>query len=763
VAIVALASLVGSGVSVPGPPAHAATDRATRVVDRVLIVSLPGVGWTDIDDGETPNLDALFRRSAIANLSTRAPTLRTDLAAGYATLGSGDKAIGASSPVGGEAFGVNEPFGDGTAAEAFVRRTGRRADRGIVHLGIPAVTAANAASLWEADLGTLGAALARDGFSRAVIANADIDPDELLEPALESTWHREAALALMEPGGTLPGGRVDDSLLEAAPEAPFGTRLDRSRVLQAFDTAWSDRAVVLVEGSDLARADAYAPAQNSSQRIASRARALEHTDELVGALLERVEPERDAVVVVGPAPRVTDRSALTVVAVSAPGFRSGLLRSPTTLRSGSVQLMDIGPSVLDLVGADRPDSMRGRPVEAGGGGTLADRRASLVDTDAAASFRTELRDPLTRGFVVLQILLAGGAIFVLVRRPRRGATALTWFALSMLGLVTTVYLARLVPFHEIGLAAYFGFLAVVSSALGAAFLLAGRRRRPVDSLVAGLGALVGVLVLDVVTGARLQFNSGFGFSPEVAGRFIGLGNIGYAFLAAGAVLLAGLAAHRLGGRTGAWTGIAVLAVAVVVDGAPFFGADVGGVLTMVPAFALTAAMLYGKRIRAGAVVVLFAATGIAISIAAVVDSLRPADQRTHLGRLVEQVGGEGSSAFTTVVVRKLEMNLSTLASSDWRPIVVVVLALVAYLAWSRERHLSGLLTRVPEMRASLVGFAVVAALGYALNDQGIVIPAAMLAVLNPVLVVLVIAWPSADPPDLGAASTESPATARPRP
>ncbi len=749
----ALVSLAGASAA---PTLRATDDSGHDPVDRVLIVSLPGIGWTDVDDGQTPNLDRLFRRSAIANLSTRAPTLRTDLAAGYATLGSGDKAIGTSTPVDGEAFQVDEPFGSGTAAEAFSRRTGRRAGRGIVHLGVAAITAANAKSLWDADLGTLGAALARGGYSRAVIANADIDPNELLVPSLGSTWHREATLALMEPGGTLPAGRVDDTLLESAPDAGFGVRLDRAHVLDAFDDVWSDRTVVLVEASDLARADSYAPAQNSAQRLESRAQALHDTDELVGALLDRVEPDRDAVVVVGPAPRATDRNALTVVSVGAPGFQAGMLRSPTTLRSGSVQLMDVGPSVLDLVGIERPDSMRGRPVEASGSGSLAERRASLVDTDAAASFRAELRDPLTRGFVALQILLVAGALFVLIRRSLRGTTILTWFALSTVGLVSVVYLARLVPFHEIGLAAYFAFLAVTSSALGLAFLLLARRRGAVESLVAGLGTLVAVFVVDVVTGAHLQFNSGFGFSPEVAGRFIGLGNISYAFLAAAAVLLAGLLAHLVGGRAGAWAGISVLVVAVVVDGAPFFGADVGGVLTMVPAFSLTAAMLLGRRIRAGAVVALFAVTAVAISVAAVIDSLRPAAQRTHLGRLVEQIGGEGSSAFTSVVVRKLDMNLSTLASSDWRPIVIVVLGLVAYLAWSRDHHLRHLLAAVPEMRASLVGLAVVAGLGYALNDQGIVIPAAMLAILGPVLVTLVVPRPSERRPEPRAASTASP-------
>ena len=42
---------------------------------------------------------------------------------------------------------------------------------------------------------------------------------------------------------------------------------------------------------------------------------------------------------------------------------------------------------------------------------------------------------------------------------------------------------------------------------------------------------------------------------------------------------------------------------------------------------------------------------------------------------------------------------------------------------------------------SVVGLGVVAALGFALNDQGIVVPGVMLGVLAPVLVMLVVVEP----------------------
>ncbi len=132
------------------------------------------------------------------------------------------------------------------------------------------------------------------------------------------------------------------------------------------------------------------------------------------------------------------------------------------------------------------------------------------------------------------------------------------------------------------------------------------------------------------------------------------------------------------------------------------------------------------------------ATLVAVAAATGVDLLRAPGQRTHLGRLAEQVRNEGLSAFTSVIGRKIEMNLDTLSSSNWRLLIPIVLAFVAYLAFSPPRHLFVLLRRMPQLQAALIGFAVVMVLGYALNDSGVVVPGVMLGVLSPVLVTLII-------------------------
>ena len=151
----------------------------------------------------------------------------------------------------------------------------------------------------------------------------------------------------------------------------------------------------------------------------------------------------------------------------------------------------------------------------------------------------------------------------------------------LLGFLPAAYLARLFPFQDWGWLAYWAFLFGVAIILGLGVWLA-TNRNGITTLIAMLAIVTGVIAVDVLTGAHLQFNSTLGYSPTVAGRYAGIGNLAYAQLSAGTLLLAGLVAARVAGRRGVGIAIALMLGAFVIDGAPIFGADVGGVLSMVP-------------------------------------------------------------------------------------------------------------------------------------------------------------------------------------
>jgi len=744
--VVGLVALAGTGA--------ASARKGDPTARRLLVISLPAATWKDVNTRDLPNLNRLLDESAVADLTTRTVERTTRLADGYVTIGSGTRAVGGptQAETDGEGFEVDEPFGADTAGQVFTRRTGHRPGDGLVNLGLPGIVDKNKQQLFDAEVGALGDKLTSAGWSRSVIANGDgTDPEQLTG----GYYRRQAVSGLMGSDGRVPEGAVGPELLTPDPQAPFGLRYDNAAVLRAFRNSWKDQSVVMVEASDLVREDAYRQFASPYQRGLLLDQALKRTDELVGGLLRDVDPQRDAVMVVGPA-HAQREVQLTIASLRAPGVEPGLLRSGTTRRAGFVQLVDIAPTILERVGLKPPSSMEGSAVEvASQGGSAADRRSLLEDADAAATFRDNHVGVIPVIFVVAEGLLAVGALLWLAGRGAgrlRGALRLA--ALAALAFIPTVLLARIFPFENWGDVAYWPFLLAVSFGLAVVFELAGRRN-PLDPLLLALATIVAVLVVDVLIGTPLQFNNPFGYSPKVAGRFAGFGNLGYAALGAAAVLLAGLLAHRIRGRRGAYVAVGMLVVVFVADGAPFWGADVGGVLSMLPSFAVTAYLLLGLRLRLRAIVLSAVAAVTAVVAFGLFDLTRPADERTHLGRLFTTTGSEGWSGLWTVIQRKIYENLSVLFTSTWLLMVLLVLGFLAYTYARRSERLHGIVEWVPELRASLIGFTIIAILGFALNDSGIAVPGMMLSVLNATLITLLVATRSrAAPADLPPAETE---------
>lgn len=733
--------VVAALLTIAAPAAAPVPAGGSARADRVLIVSLPHVSWEELAEVELPNLEAFFADAGIADLAVRATPVGlsgrpTRLGDGYVTLGAGTRAIGDAGATDGQGFDVHESFPPDSAGEVYQRRTGRVAERGLVQLGIAQIDAKNADLPLDAEPGALGEALAAAGYSRAVIANGDGMEPEGEPPA----FRRSAVSALMSPVGKVPAGRVDDGLLEPDANAPYGLRFDNRAVAAAFRNVWEPRSVVLVEASDLVRADAYRHLATDDQRKVLLAEALQRTDQLFGELLADVDLDRDAVMVVGPAYSASE-TTLTVAALHAPGTEAGLLRSATTRRAGFVQLVDVAPTVLDVLGVDRPDSMAGRPFEVGDrGGSYDNRVDTLIESDQAARFIADQVEPVGIAFVTAHALLLVATVLWLTSRFAGVFTVsrLQYAALALLGAIPAVFLARLVPFHDLGALAYWCFVVAVAIVLGGIYLAAGRRTS-LDPLILATGAVVGLLAVDVVFGSRLQISSALGNSPIIAGRFTGFGNLAFAAIAASGLILATLLAERMAGRRGLWAAAGCLGFVVVVDGMPFWGADVGGVLSMAPAFLVMVILLFGWQLRLRTVAFAVVAAAVAVTGFGLLDLARDADQRTHLGRLFETASDQGWSGVATVLERKLTANIASFSETLWTFGVVIAIVFFIWLVRFAPAELRSVVTRHPLLRPAAISAAVLLVLGLAVNDSGIRVPAFMLVVFDASLIFLMTA------------------------
>jgi hypothetical protein len=723
------------------PAAAAEAPRARNIV----LFSVPNVSWSELLNA--PNSQAFrrfFDRAAVAALSTRSDKRRTTNADGYATIGAGTRSV--SDPLtDGDGLMTDEVFGTTTAGDAFRQRTGRDPSGAIVQPGIVKIVDANARLHYDSEVGALADALERARIPRGVVANADgREPDAAaaLDDATPGpARQRQAVLGLMDSKGEVPDGTVDpDALLVDDSRFAFGVRLDEDAALGSADSVLGDRSVVLVEASDLARADRYRPYASEAEQRRQRDLAIGAANSLFGRLLDHVSPTRDLVILVGPA-HGQHGVTLTPLAIQGPGFTPGLLASSTTRRSGFVQIQDIAPTILTALGLPVPTSMEGNAAENGRtGGSASDRMTFLEDADAAAQFR-DARIGEVYALLVAAVAVTVALLFLVVVRPRgsgwRGAAG--YAALATLGLIPATFLARLVPFQDHGAGAYFLFLLAVALALGGGYELVARRNL-IDGVIVGLLVIVGVLTLDALRGAPLVLNSMLGYSPTVAGRFAGFGNPAYAAYSASALLAACLLAHRLGGRRGFRVAVALLALALVIDVAPMWGSDVGGILSMVPAYAVTLVLLAGRRIRVRTVVIIAAAIAAVGAVATAIDLSRPREDRTHLGRFVTRIQDNGIGEGWSVIRRKLDANLASLGTGILGLVLLVAVILFVGLWLWRRDWLVTAFARVPEWRAACIGFAVLAVLGFAFNDSGITVPGIMLVVFVSACVRLLVAY-----------------------
>lgn len=780
-AVMLAATVLGASSGVAA--ADSSTDAPLGRADRVLVFSVPTLSWQDLADVDAPNLERLLGSSVIADLSVRSVSRLTTATDGYATLNAGTRAKGTPFAtlafVAGLSHGGSDPDGDpvevpagafetdqsgadvslgtisapdsgpadpaavpadtggtydGTpAAEEFARRTGVMPKVGqVFNFGLVSMLDLNDNLLYGAKVGALGTALADAGVGRAIIANGDHG-----EGARDVDFRREASVGLMDGRGVVEQGRVGRTLLEDDPAAPFGTRFDNPEVAAAFSEFWKPNSVVLVEASDMVRQQDAKMLSTDAQQLKLRRDAIEHSDELLGRLLEQVDLSRDAVVVV--APYATDAgNSLTVVGVHAPQVDPGLLSSGTTRRAGFVQTVDIAPTIASLVGVAPPSSMEGTLMERkGSGGDFARRRDLLVSSNTAAQFRDATVGLASTLFVLAQLVLWALAIFTMSRTNRRLRSGVEIATLGVLSYLPVTFLAGAFPFYSWGSAAYWAFVLAVSGGV-ASLIYAVTRRCLVDPLVATLGAIVALLSVDIVAGGPLQFNTVFGYTPTVAGRFAGMGNPAFSMFAAASIMLAALVAYRVGGRRGVWIGIALLAWTVVLDGSPFWGQDVGGALALIPSVAVTAWMLLGLRVRLRSALIWVGASVLGVIALGLIDLSRPAAERTHLGRLLADVRDNGFEAFQTVILRKLDANLSVLSSSIWTLMLPVVFVFIAYLFWRAPWRLRTIAERIPQERAAVAGLITAMLLGFALNDSGIAVPGMMLGVVSASLIHLML-------------------------
>lgn len=738
-------------------PQQAASPQAApqQTDDRVVVVGTGGVSWADISAEATPATWEVAEQGGVGNLVVRSVRSTTCPADGWLALSSGKRAA--------------DYRGEGVDP-CRVLTNPTDADPTSVP-GWDEYESAVESQSYGAAIGSLG-----DAVQTAGLAATAIGPGAMI--ALATSDGTVAGDVVPLPVGTRPVPRAD------------ALRLD---VAAALETS---RLVVVDAGSVRDIVDPAQPTEltRSEQHAADVATVDGHLAAVMEAVLaDDPDLERTTVVVASMAdPGRTSRMGTLVVLGD--GTPVGTLMSHSTRQPGYVQTTDLLPLVAAPLGLrdvlPRSTLVGTAPTSDASGAPVSERVDALVDAEDHARSTYPLVGTFFTLFCVVNLLLfatvglafsrwlgAAGArgrsarpaagrrgidsaAARLTARPRGSLAVLRAAAVAVAAVPVATMLANLVPWWRVSAPslALAGLVVAWVAVVTAAAVLPPWKRQVFGPAAVVAAVTAGVLAVDVATGARLQVSGLMGIQPMVAGRFYGFNNTSFALFATSTIVLAasiGDALIRRGHRRWAVVSIATTGVvAVLLNGSPSIGADFGGPPATVPAFCLLALVAAGVRVTWRKVLAVLAAGVVVVSLFAVVDWLRPPDQRTHLGAFVDDtLDGE----LWGILLRKIGANFSTLSNPLTLVAVGGILLVVivvgrplraatvadgadAYAWLTRGTPLKQVSDAAPLFVPAVVCAVVALVIGTLVNDSGIVILAVGMSVLVPVVTATYATW-----------------------
>lgn len=665
----------------------------------VVVIGAAGLRWTDMS-ASTGAITDLSDRAATATLSVRSVHEASCPVDGWLTLSAGRRAA--------------DDVEGGTSCVAPTATIGD--DGKATVTGWSDYVALAEAGTYDARPGLLGDTLAAAGVETAAVGAG-------------------AAVALATSDGTVEhawAGVTDLDSGAADPEAEQSTLY--TGVAEALET---DAQVIMVDvGSVRVRAEG-----DTTQP--SRVKQVLALDDRISLVMQAL-PD-DATVIVAGLSDSDSIAHLGLVAALGPAGEGGATTSTfsssstlwtaSTRQKGIVQVTDLMPTVLKSAGVALPDTLVGSPLTTAERTWVTPSRANLITLTLASVAARRLVPQFWIAWAVCQaivylfvwLLLRGNFLPARTQQRVRGVFNAT--ALAAAACLPASYWVAFVPWAQAEHQAWTMLGWIFAFACGTAFVaLAGPwRRSPFGpwGVVGGVAALT--LVVDALTGSQMQINTVIGENPVVAGRFYGWGNAAFSIAATGVLVAATAGAHALlaRGRRREAVGVVVALglLVAVVDAVPGWGTDVGGALPLALAtayLALRVADITMSWQRWAALVGGVAGAGVVL---AVVDWLRPAADRTHLGRFVqEMIEGQGWSVIARKAVQNFEITT--------RPVALLVPVLGLLVAWAMWRPAKARLalldltyTRMPLVRALFAALGLLWVVGFALNDTGAVVPA----------------------------------------
>jgi len=713
--------------------------------EMVVLVAMDGVSVDELADWKLPVYQELFSQGAVALLNNRtaeAPIRESNAV----TISAGARAFGyelARDPRGGAnrlldyaGMGMDgAEWVDGMlGVDLLKQNTGAGASlQAVVHPGIAALNRINETLRYPVTPGLLGEALQKAGVQTGAFGNADCGKER----------DRSISLIAMNTAGWADFGNIGEGSTLDASDRPFGKHTNYPLFLGTLGSLPAGKYFVVIDAGDGARLEAVKPFLKPERYKALKQQAARECGAFALALRRELDQRasRYRIILLNGAPgsdALERGDQLSPVVVLGSDVVAGMLTSPSTRRPGLVLNTDLTASVLQFFNAKPAAGLRGNPTMAipsiGAFARLVTMNRQMVATYMA-------RGPVIKGYIfVLAISLFTSLAMVLVGARLKRIRALAWMPL-LRPLLTAVMLGPLVfliaaALHISSTLPVALFVAAVSLAAAGAL---HRWVRDLRLIFAVIGITALALSIDVLSGVHLLRQSMYSYDPIAGIRFYGFGNESAGALIGTALL--GVFALLDYCKAPRWwlipAGLFFL-VLVVLDGAPKWGADFGGILAGLAGYGIALLKARGKITRR---MLITAAAGALVIFAALIvyNLMLPPSSQSHVGIALNQAREYGPGVLVQTAVRKWSMNLYLMQSSWWAVALASLLTVVIVVFFRPAGILRRTLRSHPLLNAAFVGDLAAMLVALCTNDSGVVMAAVGMLYLAAPLLLLILA------------------------
>lgn len=725
---------------------------AAKKDNKVVFVLMDNITWADIIAADDPVLNGLIKTSSIALLNNRA-FKAPSRSRNALTVGAGVRSDASSGSF--EEYNATETYNGEPASEAYKLRTGKTAKEGqVLELGIAPIIMDNANGMQDFTPGELGSIIEAHGGKTAVLGNADTsltdNPD---------TYNREAVTIAMNENGAVDFGDVGKDMLLHDPKSPFSVRTDYTKMKTAFAQYLPQADFIVLDLGDTVRADYYSRYVLQRRAFNMRMRAIHNNARFLKQAMEVAGP--DTVFIVGAlsapgstkTPLKSGLEQLTPIVVHGTGFKPGPLVADTTNRDGLVTIIDIAPTILNILGMQKGADMPGSIMRTGSKQTSPQE---LDRFNQSAVGVKDTRRTAILAYIYIQIVLYVLAALVIAYKKmltKKMATVLaTLIFMTMSFPLFSFYTTKFESVASQGMLVT--LLTVVVSLLFALLLVAIRK----EALHPILGiALLNVVVLsvEVLLGGPSFINSIFGYDPIRGARFFGIGNEAMSILLANGLLLFGLMLEKVWNKWTVLAGAALSVFLVVLIGFPGLGTNTDGPITVTATFTTMILLSMRSKAKFRNFAIALVTVVAVLALFAGYDAIHGAT--THMGKSVNLIISGGFPAALMIIKRKLSTNLMIFKFSTWSYFLFIMLGLAIFLWMKPTGVLSRLLARYRGLSTAISASIVGGIIGFLFNDSGILIPAIIMSYMIPTVIYLMIweQYRSADPEEARDTSPES--------